>query len=417
MRSLLFLCFLFLNFHATADIKVAVQKLNGRVTSVMQKKGTPGLAVGVVSGGKVLFAKGYGVKNLETKAPITPKTVFQLGSVSKALSGTLVGILVHMGKLNLNTTLKNYLPHYNFGHEAITLSHVLTHTTGIPRTGFNALIESEKKTRDEIHTQIARTPLSDDPGQTYDYHNAAFSLIDPIIERNLGIDFESALKTYLFAPLGMTSSSASHDALLACHDRASPHKKAKMGHVTCKNYRTGYYEVKPAGGMNSNLEDMLKFVNAQLGYEPSILNKTILSLIHTPRTHAKDIFLRNPINKKRFKTSSYGIGWRVLDYKGYKIVFHGGWLKGFINMMAFIPEKNVGIVILQNAETSAPWIITMNFLDDVLGHPETNWDPNSTASPQTNIGKKEKMSKTAKPIKLHPSKKPKPLKNKKMQHA
>ncbi len=415
MRSLLFLCLLFLNFHATADVKVAVQKLNGRVTSVMQRKGTPGLAVGVVSGGKVLFAKGYGVKNLDTKAPITPKTVFQLGSVSKALSGTLVGILVHMGKLNLNTTLKNYLPHYTFGHEAITLSHVVTHTTGIPRKGFNALIESEKKTRDEIHTQIARTPLSEDPG-VYDYHNAVFSLIDPIIERNLGIDFESALKTYLFDPLGMTSSSASHDALLACHDRAFPHKKAKMGHVACKSYRTGYYEVKPAGGINSNLEDMLKFLNAQLGYEPSTLNKTTLSLIHTPRTHAKDIFLRNPINKKRFKASSYGIGWRVLDYKGYKIVFHGGWLKGFINIMAFIPEKDVGIVILQNAETSAPWVITMNFLDDVLGHPETNWDTHSPAAPPANTGKKEKASKAAKPIKL-PPKKPQPLKNKKVKHT
>lgn len=397
LSPLLFLTFLHFSVHA--DVTTAVQKLESRVNSIKTQKDIPGLAVGVVGGGKVIFSKGFGVRNKNTNEPVTPKTVFQLGSVSKGISGTLMGILIAQKKIHLHNKLKESLPKHTFAHEGITVSHVVSHTTGIPRTGFNPLIESEKKTRDEIHEQIGRTALTCEPGTCYNYNNAVFSLIDPIIEHHLGMSFEDTARMYLFNPLGMNSTSANHESLIGCTNRASPHLKTKNGSVACKHYRTGYYEVAPAGGINANLEDMLKFLEAQLGHHPEVLSPEILKLIHTPITSAPDIFERNPYNHSRFKSSSYGIGWRILDYKGTKIVFHGGWLKGFLNMIAFIPEKDIGIVILQNTETSAPWIIAMSFFDDVLGNPEKNWETKPVAAKVTTKIAKSKNVKITTPAK------------------
>jgi beta-lactamase class C len=374
----LFLCFFSTFSTASSPTSNIVKNIEEKAKFLMKQKSVPGLAIGIIMGGEIVYAQGIGVRDMRTNASVTPETVFQLGSVSKAISGTLIGVLVQNKKLHLHGKIQDYLPKRSFGHEGMTLQHVTSHTTGIPRYGFNALIESESKSRDELHHRLTQTPLKCTPGACYDYHNVAFSLIDPIIEENVGMSFEKAAQNYLFTPLNMRHTTAHHAGISTCQNRAAPHQKTAKGPIACSKYRTGYYDVAPAGGINSNLNDMLQFLLAQLGHSPDVLSKETLKTIHTPLTPAK-----GPLYAHRFNNSSYGVGWKILDYQGHKIVFHGGWVKGFMNIIAFIPEKDVGIVILQNAETCAHWILTMSFFDEVLGNSPREWGNGVTSTKAT----------------------------------
>lgn len=390
------ICFTALFAGSGTNLQSAIKATETKAIALQQKKNVPGFAMGVVKGGQIVYAKGFGVRNINTGDPVNADTVFQLGSVSKVFAGTLVGILLERKFLHLDNKIKQYLPHYEF-HDDTSLRHVVTHTTGIPRYGFNAMIESGKKSREEVMDRLTKTELKCSPGTCYDYHNAMFSLVDMIIESAMGMSYEQVLQNYLLIPLGMTHTSLSHDDLLQHDNRAVPHIKTQNGTIACKGYRTEYYDFAPTAGVNTSLNDMLKFLQAALGHKTDVVSHATLKLIHTPLTAAKDIFERNPGNHKRFNASSYGIGWRILDYQGHKIVFHGGWVKGFINIIALLPEQDVGIVVLQNTETSFPWIVAMNFFDQVLGFPDREWDrKGAVASPLKKIKKQAQIQKQQK---------------------
>lgn len=378
---ILFAAFLNLIFfqeaQAQVDLHKAIPTFEQKIVTLSKKKKIPGFAVGIIKNRDVIYMKGFGVRSLQTKAAITPATVFQLGSVSKTIGGTLIGILQKEGLLELHHTINTYLSDFTYAPGILTLKHILTHTSGIPRTGFNALVESEKLTREEIFKRLEKAETKCKPGGCYDYHNVMYGLSALVVEKVTQKTYENALKTYIFDPLHMKTASASYEGLMRHKNRALPHQKTKKGFVPSKDYRKGYYEIAAAGGINASLTDMCSFLAAQMGANPEILPSETLKILHTAYTPARDVFKKNPENIKRFKGSFYGIGWRILDYEGEKVLFHAGWVKGFINIIAFIPSKKVGIVILQNAETSFPWVALMTFVDTVLGIQGREWDKTS----------------------------------------
>jgi beta-lactamase class C len=166
-----------------------------KIVSIASEKKLPGFALTIVQGGKVICTKLSGVTSLKTKKPITEKTIFQLGSVSKTYTSTLVGVLLEKEGISLSDKITNVLDSLSFP-EGIEVKHVLSHTTGFPKYGFNALIESEKKNFSEIAEQLSKTPLVSDPGEKYDYHNVAYSLIDPYIVKKTGETFETNFKKH-----------------------------------------------------------------------------------------------------------------------------------------------------------------------------------------------------------------------------
>lgn len=413
-----------------------VQQIEVSMYSLAQKKNIPGFAAAIVYKGKVQKTICYGVRSLNDKAPITPQTVFTLGSVSKAITGTFLSTFLTKGTANLNTPLSYYIPHLNntvrhphgdYTH-TMTLHHVLTHTTGIPRAGFNALIESDKhhdtalrhyflRARDRFGAPSSKNaPAIYKPGYVYDYHNVGFALTEPVIHNITGQSFDQAITQYFFQPLGMKTASASLPGLLKFKNRAAGHQKNKKGYST-KDYRWGYFQIPSAGGINASLLDMCAFLKAVLGHAPHVLSKQALAQIYTPYTHAPDMWTRNPVNRTRFNGSFYGLGWRILDYHGHKIVFHGGWVRGFINIVMMIPAYDVGIVILQNAETSFPWISAMRFVDAVLGIQGVEWDPKASKKSHAPTAAAPIKPQKPHPQKHHPKRTlPKPLQHMRSQH-
>lgn len=362
-----------------------VDKVLVTLRDFMARKSVPGCAMAIVHRNKVIYEGGFGVRSLNTGAPITPETVFQLGSLSKPVSTALIQYLINEGVLSLDDRFENPEDILPPDAHNVTLRHILTHSTGIPRFGLNALIESERYDRDDLLKRLTYVKPKETAGQMYDYNNLVFSLAALMVEHKTNLSFPDALKKYLFTPLRMHTASATMEGLLSVQNHASPHQKDNKKQYHAVKYRQGYYQAVPGGGINASLRDMAEFLKMQLGHNEDFLPKESLDLLHTPHMHAKDVFEKNPRNVNRFRSSFYGIGWRILDYEGHKIVFHGGWVKGFINIILFVPEKEMGIVILQNAETSLPWVVGMTFADAVLGLEGHVWEKQSAKKGATTM--------------------------------
>lgn len=346
-----------LAFGATAkNLAPVLSNLEAHIQNYVQKKRIAGCAIAVVYRNEVVFMHSYGVKTIGKNDKIDLDTVFQLGSVSKPMAATLVSILENKGHLRLEDPVTHYLPTFSLkslqSPNVLKIKHILSHSTGVPRAGFNNLIESHAS-YDRILTALQSTPVRTPVGKRYDYHNAMFSLISEITHSATLLTFKDALKINLLKPLNMSNTSSTLDGLMNTHNRASPHTLGRRGAlIPCDTYSKGYYTVAPAGGINSSIRDMANFLKAQLGGYPQVLSPKTLTRIHTPQIMTSNNVL-SPYEgpAQLIKNARYGLGWRIVDFANHKMVFHGGWVKGFTNFIAFMPDQQIGIVVLHNGET------------------------------------------------------------------
>lgn len=351
-----------------ANIVNAIRKTEAQIHNFIERKQIPGCAIAVVYRNNVIFMSGYGVRTIGKDDKIDANTVFQLGSISKPIAATLATMLEEKGKLNVEDPVIQYLPDFTLNNKSdpttFKVKNVLSHTSGVPRNGFNNLIENftpYPEILSAIQQIRARTP-----GQKYDYHNAVYSLIGKITEKVTSLSFAEALRNYLTHPLQMKSTTATYEGLMQNINRASPHTRNGKGALcACEPYSQGYYAVSPAGGINSSVHDMAIFLKAQMGGHTNVLSRNVITKMHTPI-----IPTTNYLGRGRSSDPSYGLGWRIINYADQKLVYHGGWLKGFTNFLAFMPEQELGIVVLHNGDTKFSSRLAQGFFDVALGLPE-----------------------------------------------
>lgn len=352
-----------------------VPKLESLVQKAMHQKKIPGVAVAVVSKGKIIYMKGFGVRTIGQQAPVDKKTLFQIGSISKAISSTLIAILNRAQEINLDHPIE-IIP-------GATLWHVLSHSTGIPSAGFNALIERGGSPL-EADKKIQSITLEEQPGTKFAYHNVVYNLLTNVIEDQSKASFESVLQRKLLKPLNMTNTSSTWDAFISQENRVSIHvskkvklkgKKGAMAKIVMQKapYRKDYTNFPAAGGFSSNIHDMALFLAAVMGARPDVISSQELDYFIRPVIHTPDQWHRTRNHRDRITETQYALGWRHLTFAGHPLVFHGGWLRGFSTMLAFLPEQQVGIVVLQNAESSLAFRLSMQFFDWVLGLPTKKW--------------------------------------------
>ena len=351
-------------------------KFEALIHKAMQQENVPGMAVAIVMDGKVIFMKGFGVREVGTQEPVDTHTVFQIGSASKAITSVLVAILNREQILSLDHPIGT-IP-------KATVKHVLSHTTGIPSPGFNALIERGVPAVD-VYKKVETTTPDGHPGEKFAYHNVVYSLIGEIIKHQSGLSFEDALQTWLFKPLNMTETSSTWDAFISRSNRASVHtflknqeKKGKKGktingHVLKAPYRQDYANFPAAAGYSSSIHDMALLLEAILGAHSDVIAPHDLDAFIQPLVHTPDQWQRSSAHQDRITETHYGLGWRTMTFGGHHVVFHAGWIRGITSLISFIPEKRVGIVILQNAELNLPFILSMQFYDWILDLPPKQW--------------------------------------------
>jgi beta-lactamase class C len=310
-----------------------------------------GAAITIVHEGKTQVTKTYGVKKVGTKDSIDNNTVFRLASVSKGFAGVLACILEDEGVFSLEDKVKTYLPGLKLKDSVntyeLTIEHTLSHTSGLVPHAYDNFIE-DGVPLSRIIEQLSVVDIAAPPGIIYGYQNVIFSFIDTIGNTLTGKTYPYLLTEKIFRPLKMKHASA--NAKIFSRRRgnyALPHARRDTSYFALP-VNTGYYNIAPAAGVNASIDDMNKWLMALLGNKPQVIDSTVLNKITTPIiiSPLKHRYIRSwdPIESKY-----YSLGWRIYIYKGLKIIYHGGYVRGYRAEIAFCPKEKVGIVFLQNS--------------------------------------------------------------------
>ncbi|MBY0282142.1 MAG: beta-lactamase family protein [Alphaproteobacteria bacterium] len=360
-RFFLFLLTFSIQASIASSLTPALQKLDQYILQQIQQKKVIGCTVAVVEGNNIIFMKAYGVKKKGQKDPIDLNTSFQLGSASKPIAATLIALLNKEGLINLDAPITPFYPHLK---SRTTLRHVLTHTTGFKRKGWNNKIESGVL-RSQLLKDI-KTAEQDEPGFEFDYHNVVYSLMEGVVEGTQNQKMETLLQRKLLTPLGMNQTTIGYEDFVNQPNCAWPHQFTKKGALyPSKSYSRFYHAaVFTAAGINSNIQDMATFLKLQLVGVPGFLSVEDLKTFHEPKVEAKDALMSLRKKIRGNVQSYYGMGWRIADAPKKRIVYHGGFLKGFCNFVAFLPSRNLGIVILNNSEGGFASKTSLMFLND-----------------------------------------------------
>lgn len=334
----------------TTPIAKCIRNFDAFLGSNLDSSQTIGAATVIVKGDSVIYLRTFGVRRAGSAEPVTPNTVFRLASVSKGFAGVLALQLQKEGSIDLDDPVRHHLPGLvlrdSISTADLSIHHLLNHTSGLVPHAYDNLVEAGLEIRDII-PELARVDISAPPGEIYGYQNVMFSLLDTIASQVTGKEYASLLREKLFGPLGMENTSAGFSRLVWNPDVAFPHVR-RTGMYRALPMHTGYYNVLPAAGINASISDMGIWLRALLGNAPDVLDDEILSVIYTPQivTPLKRQYTRQ---WDEIDGRYYSHGWRIFDYKGRRIIYHGGYVRGYRAEAAFCPSEQVGISFLQNS--------------------------------------------------------------------
>lgn len=310
---------------------------------------TVGAAYTIVHNGDVAYTGTFGQREYGTDLAINRHTLFRLASVSKGFAGALACFLELDGAFALDDRVVDHYPGFKLKDSVstadLTIRHLLSHTTGLVPYAYDNLVEADQELPDIIE-RLDEVDISAPPGQLYGYQNVLFSMLDPIARRSTGVPYEVLMEEKIFKPLGMEDASAG-PVEEENPNLAYPHVKTRNGYVSL-NPHEGYYNVMPAAGVNASISDMEQWLLALLGQKPEMMPDTVLTSLSTPLIYTP-LKWRYTRYWKPFRERYYSLGWRIYNYQGKKIVYHGGYIRGYRAEIAFCTEDNVGIAFLQNS--------------------------------------------------------------------
>ena len=320
--------------------------------------GIPGLALVVVQNDKVVFLKGFGQRDVAKKLPVTPDTLFAIGSSTKAFTAMGVLMGVDAGKIRLDDSPKKYLSYFKMrdpdADARITVRDLLSHRSGLPRT--ELAWASGKLTRPEVIQVSGMAKPTAKLGEKFQYQNVMYAAAGEVSAQAFGTTWERLMAERIFTPLGMkrTNSSIADTArqpdVAQGYDLNAATKKTRP--VPLRDI-TG---AAPAGAINSNATDMAHWLRLLLGR--GVYNgRRLVSEASFRELGTKQISVGGSVD--------YGLGWFLRDWNGHKVWEHGGNIDGFNAEVALMPDKRLGFVLLTNVSNSA---LGQGILDIVWNH-------------------------------------------------
>ena len=359
--------------------------LDAYVARSMKTFDVPGMAVAIVKDGKVVVAKGYGVRKLGEVTPVDENTLFGIGSNTKAFTAAALATLVDEGKISWDDPvyerLKGFEMYDPYVSKEMRIRDLLCHRSGLglgegdlmfwPHTSF---------TRDEVVYRLRYLKPKSSFRTTYAYNNLMFLTAGQVVAAVSGESWDDYLREKIFQPLGMKTTNTSTDRYKAGDDWAWPHSKVdgKLQVIPFENLDNA----GPAGAINSSVAEMAKWIQLQLnrGKIPGTETR-IFSEKSSREMWAQQMIVPvedEPAELKGLKRhfSGYGMGWGLRDYKGRKLVSHSGGVAGFVTRVMLVPEENLGVVILTNAEEdNALETVLYHILDSYLGGATQDYIP------------------------------------------
>ncbi|MEQ8935584.1 MAG: serine hydrolase domain-containing protein, partial [Amphiplicatus sp.] len=365
-----------------------------------QKDDFVGLAVAVVRGGDVEMLRTYGVQERGGSEPVTPHTVFRIASLSKGFAASLAAVAMDDGLIAPNTPISPYAPRYTLkggAQNLVTIEEVLSHRVGLPPNAYDNLLEAGVPVDDILYRYRSVAPICK-VGTCYAYQNVSYNLIGDVLASLYDAPYEQIVRERLFQPLGMTDASLGRAGLSAHGDWARPHSRDRIpGEANAftpwrvADLTDAYYRVPAAGGVNASVTDMARWLAAQMGDAPDVLPASALERIHTPLVETRAETRRWRSLASRITGTQYGMGWRIYQYAGETVVNHSGGVEGYGAQIAFLPDRDIGIVILANTRAKRVFRILPAFLDIELGLEGEDW-LELTHEPADDAGELEELS-------------------------
>ncbi len=350
------------------------QDFDGWVENGRKDWKIPGMAVGVVKDGKVVYAKGFGEKQLGSGDAVDANTIFSIASVSKNMTAAALAILVDEGKIDWDDKITKHIPWFQLKDpwvaRELTIRDALTHQVGLGRILGNRLQFMTQSTRDEVLYQVRYMDLEKPFRSGYVYNNVMYSLAGQIIEYADGRTWDEFLKQKLFAPIEMTRATTTLSALETQDNKAYPHQEINGEVVSIA--RRNWDNAGPAGGVNASINDLNKWMLMQLGTSGTYKNQVIISPKQMNEIHKPQVI--RPMANAMDSQASYGLGWSILDYKGKRVLTHGGATDGFNTFMYLMPELDLGIIVVGNTFNNFGTALAYQVMDAYLGEPERDWN-------------------------------------------
>lgn len=367
----------FSGFSQTSAFQKKFTVIDKYIDSLMKDWNIPGLALGIVYKDQLIYGKGYGYRDIENKLPVTTATIFPIASNTKLFTATATAMLAEEGKLSLDKPVKIFMPSLNFSNDElnskVTLRDMLSHRTGLPR--YDGIWIASSSTRKEAveKTIYMKPQLGFREG--YIYNNMMFAASGAVMETVTGTSWEEIIQMKIFKPLQMNATVFTNEDMVKTGNYAKAYfefdstRKLKILSYGAQSNALG-----PAGTIKSNIEDMSRWMIAQLNAGKYSGQQSI------SEAAIKQTLIPNNIADKEGKwaelsNSLYGLGRTMQTYKGYKITAHTGSIDGYYSNLTFLPSENIAVYMVHNSEPAGSLrsVMALPIIDRLLNLTYTNW--------------------------------------------
>lgn len=345
---------LFILFFVTS---LGAQNITTTFDQMFQKKypnDGPGATVLVTKKGTVLYRNAFGKASLENDIPMNPNHVFEIGSITKQFTAVSILMLEEEGKLSVQDKLTKYLPNYPNGDQ-ITVHQLLNHTSGIKSytamEGLNAFGKIDKSPI-EIIDYFKDEPIDFKPGEQWEYNNSGYIVLGYIIEKVTGKTYEDFIQERIFDPLGMKNSYYGDKARII-KNRASGYQPTGQGFRNAMQISMTIPYA--AGSLMSCVDDMFLWHKA-------IRDNTLISAKSKAKAHTNTTLNNGEL-------TNYGYGWQINELNGKQSIEHGGGIFGFVTQGVYVPDEDIYVIVLTNANGNSPQDITLRLASMVMDDP------------------------------------------------
>ncbi len=353
---------------------VDLKALDRYLDNARMKHGIPGLAVAIVKNDSVIFAEGYGFQDVRAATAVSPQSLFGIASCTKAFTAAAIGMLVDEGKVNWDDRVIDYLPWFELHDPYVTqelrVVDLLCHRSGLGTFDGDLLWYATDYSMEEVVRRIRHLPLDHGPRYQFGYQNIMYITAGLLIERVTGESWQRFISTRILEPLRMRHTTTGTDKIVGslAADRALPHIDGEVFP------EIDYSNAAPTGGINSSVMDLSHWLRFWLN-EGVYEGDTLIS----PATYRKLTQAHTLIGPGYLESQgnahykAYGLGWFLYDYAGTQVIEHGGGLPGYLSKVVWLPEEEMGFVILTNGMTSLYEAVKLYLLDQFLGQESQDW--------------------------------------------
>lgn len=358
---------------STQNYTEALAAIETAIDARRKELGIPGLSLVIVKDDQIIYMKGLGLKDIDRKLPVTPDTLFAIGSASKAFTGMAAVMSADQGLLSLEDSPKKYLPYFTLrdtdAAAKITIRDLLAHRSGLNRT--DLAMVTNMLNREELIKVAGRAKPTNKLGEKFQYQNVMYAAAGEVVAKAQHSTWDRVMADKIFKPLGMRSSNTTAAAMQKARDYSLGYDYNASTKVTRQLPQREIPAAAPAGAINSSARDMAQWVRFMLA-GGTLNGKRLVSEKGFNESITKQMNVSGTVD--------YGLGWFLRQWNGHKVVEHGGNIDGFNSQVALMPDQKLGFVLLTNVTGSPLGGFAMNTVwKNLVGEPKAEEKPTAQA--------------------------------------